>query len=213
MRNALSLVSAAVLSLTLLAPTAQAGDPAPAAAEAAADTPAATVASPQAAPATARMTRRQAMARLSAMYGVWSGPASGTNPDRSRYSITQTERIGPFLDGELIVAEGRGYREDGSTGFNALGVISFDEATQSYEIRAYAMGNAGTFPMTLTDTGYVWTIPAGPGQVTYTATITGDHYREVGVFSMPGIPPQQMFEMNLTRRGDSDWPAAGAIQP
>ena len=205
MRAVLSVLASAGMSLALIIPAARADN--------LAATPPVHITQDAAPAAPARMTRQQAMARLQWMQGVWSGPASGTNPDRSRYSITQTERIGPMLGGDILAVEGRGYRTDGSTGFNAFATISFDEESQTYEMRAYAMGNAGTFPLTVNDNGYTWQIPAGPGQITYTSTFDGRTFREVGVFTMPGIPPQQVFEMNLTRRGPTDWPAAGAVQP
>ena len=159
--------------------------------------------------------RAEAMAKLSFMHGEWVGPASGTDPDRSTYEVTQTERIGPMLGGDILVIEGKGYEEDGSVGFNAFGVISYDTGKDAYEIRSYAMGMAGTFPLTLTltDTGYVWEIPAGPGTVRYTATIDGDSFREVGEYVMSNGQAGPTFEMTLNRRGDTDWPAAGAVQP
>ena len=75
------------------------------------------------------------------------------------------------------------------------------------------MGHSGTFPLTVTDTGYVWEMPAGPGVVRYTATIQGDSFVEVGEFLMPGQPARQTFRMDLVRQGDSAWPAEGAVQP
>jgi hypothetical protein len=36
-------------------------------------------------------------------------------------------------------------------------------------------------------------------------------WREVGDRIMPGKEPVRIFEMNLTRVGDTDWPAAGAV--
>ena len=165
------------------------------------------------APATPALTRSEAMAKLNFLHGVWVGQASGTNPDRSSYAVTQTERIGPLLGGDILVIEGRGYNPDGGTGFNAFAVVSWDEETGKYEMRSYAMGNAGTFPFALTDTGYVWEVPAGPGVMRYQADVTPTTFHEVGDFVMPGQPPHRGFEMTLTRRGDTDWPAAGAISP
>ena len=55
--------------------------------------------------------RTEAMAKLSFMRGVWAGHATGTNRDGSRYSVTQTERMGPMLGGDIIVIEGRGYEK------------------------------------------------------------------------------------------------------
>ena len=163
--------------------------------------------------ARAPLTRSEAMARLNFLHGVWVGQASGTNPNGTPYAVTQTERIGPMLGGDVLVIEGRGYNPDGTTGFNAFAVVSWDQDTDSYEMRSYAMGHAGTFPFTLTDSGYVWEVPAGPGVMRYRADITPTTLHEVGDFIMSGQPPRRSFEMTVTRRGDTDWPAAGAVSP
>lgn len=157
--------------------------------------------------------QREAITKLSRMQGVWVGQASGINPDQSRYSVTQTERIGPMLDGTILVIEGRGYRADRSTGFNAFAVLSYDPEASKYELRSYAQGYSGTFELKPTDNGYVWEVPAGPGVMRYTSDITDTTYHEVGDFIMPGMAPMRAFEMTLTRRGDTDWPAANPVDP
>jgi hypothetical protein len=155
-----------------------------------------------------------AMAKLSFMRGVWRGPAKGTAPDGKPYAVTQTERMGPMLGGDIVVVEGRGYRDDGSTGFNAFGVVSYDPEAKKYEIRSYAQGMAGTFEMKLTGDGYIWEIPAGPGAVIrFTATVKDKHWREVGQYIAAGKPPVQTFEMNLTKVGDTEWPLGTPISP
>ena len=53
--------------------------------------------------------------------------------------------------------------------------------------------------------------PAAGGRVRYTATITGESWNEVGDLIAEGQPPRRIFEMNLKRIGDSDWPEAGAL--
>lgn len=154
------------------------------------------------------------MAKLGFMRGVWSGPASGIGPGGTRYTVTQTERMGPMLGGDIVVIEGRGYRDDGSTGFNAFAVASWNAGTQKYELRSYAMGYAGTFELVLTPDGYTWETPAGPDAVMhYTATIKDGHWREVGEYRAAGKPPVPSFEMNLTRRADTDWPLGTPISP
>ena len=98
------------------------------------------------------------MGKLAFMRGVWAGPAAGS--DRSGpYKVAQTERIGPMLGGDVMVIEGRGYRDDNTTGFNAFAAISWNAQTQKYEIRSYAQGYAGTFDLALTDDGYIWAVP------------------------------------------------------
>jgi len=164
-------------------------------------------------PAERLAKQQEAMKALSWMDGVWRGPAHTTLPDGRKVTVTQTERSGPLLGGSVHVVEGRGYNADGSTGFNALGIISYDPDTKAYSMRSYAMGRAGDFPMTLTPTGAVWTIPAGPATLRYTITAKDGTWHEVGERVVEGQPPVQFFEMTLKRVGDSSWPTAGAIPP
>jgi hypothetical protein len=162
----------------------------------------------------ARIAKQQAAIKaLSWMDGVWRGPAVTTRPGGVKVTITQTERSGPLLGGAVHVVEGRGYNADGSTGFNALGIISYDPDKDAYSMRSYAMGQAGDFPLTLTPDGAVWTIPAGPATIRYTITAKDGVWREVGERVVEGQPPMAFFEMTLKRIGDSTWPAAGAIPP
>ncbi|MBD3161837.1 MAG: DUF1579 domain-containing protein [Candidatus Eisenbacteria bacterium] len=157
--------------------------------------------------------QKAAMERFSMMDGVWRGPAWGIGPTGEKFEITQTERVGDFLDGAIKVIEGRGYEADGTIGFNALGIISSDPTAGTYTMRSYAMGNAGDFPIKPTDDGFQWEIPAGPMTIRYTATIDGDTWREVGDRITPEGEEIRFFEMTLTRVGDTDWPAGGAIEP
>ena len=155
--------------------------------------------------------QRTAMQRIAYMNGMWRGPAWSLTPAGRRETV-QTERIGPLLDDSVKVIEGRSYLPDGSTGFNALGIISFDPGTSAYTLHSYAQGYSGDFPLRLTDTGYVWEIPGGPGAIIrYTATITDNHWREVGERIAGTAPPMQIFEMNLERVGETNWPAANPV--
>lgn len=157
--------------------------------------------------------QREAMAVFKSLDGVWRGPAWTILPSGEKHNITQTERIGPFLDGSVKVIEGRGYGADGRVSFNAFGTISFNPATRVYTLHSYAMGNVGDFVMTPTTDGYVWEIPAGPIRIRYTAVISGDHFKEVGDQIQTGKEPVRIFEMTLKRVGDTKWPADGAVSP
>jgi hypothetical protein len=165
-----------------------------------------------ASPAALITAQREAMAPLAYMDGVWRGPAWSLTPKGEKHNITQTERIGPFLDGSVKVIEGRGYDDQGKVTFNALGIISYDSDQKTYSMRSYAMGRSGDFPVTTTSDGYIWEIPAGPGMtIRYTAVVKDGKWHEVGDHIMPGKDPLRIFEMSLTRVGDSSWPGAGAI--
>src|SRR4051812_14270922 len=101
-------------------------------------------------PAALITAQREAMAPLAYMNGVWRGPAWSMTPKGEKHNITQTERIGPFLDGSVKVIEGRGYDDQGKVTFNALGIISYDIDQKTYSMRSYAMGRSGDFPVTTT---------------------------------------------------------------
>jgi len=162
-------------------------------------------------PAPRMAAQRAAMDRLSFLDGSWRGSAWMLGRDGGR-TLTQTERAGPFLNGTVRVVEGRGYEADGTTGFNALGVISYNPDTQSYSFSAWAQGHGGVFPFRLTDTGFVWETPAGPGAVIrYTATVRDGSWHEVGERIAQGQPPLRIIELNLRRVGDTAWPAGDPV--
>lgn len=162
-------------------------------------------------PATRITAQKEAMKKITRYDGVWRGPAWSILPT-GRHDITQTERIGPFLDGSLKVLEGRGYNADGSTGFNAFGTISFEPNTGKYNLHSYAQSFAGDFELKVTDTGYTWEVPAGPSaKVLYTATITDSTWLEVGDRIVEGQAPVRVFQMDLKRVGPTTWPASNPV--
>ena len=163
-------------------------------------------------PAALIAAQRDAMKAFTMMDGVWRGSAWTILPNGTKHEITQTERIGAFLDGSVKVIEGRGYDPDGTVTFNAFGVVSYDVGKKSYAFHSYAQGRSGDFEFTPTGTGYTWSVPAGPmTTIRYTATIGGGNFREIGEQITEGKAPVQIFEMNLKRIGDTTWPAAGAV--
>jgi hypothetical protein len=161
----------------------------------------------------ARMAaQRAAMVPLGKLDGIWRGPAWTLLESGEKHNVTQTERVGSFLDGQVKVIEGKGYEPDGKVAFNAFATISFDPANRTYSLRTYAMGNSGDFPLTPTADGYIWEFPAGPMTIRYTVVIKDGKWHEVGDRIMPGKEPIRFMEMSLVRIGDTDWPAAGAVR-
>ncbi|MDO1558281.1 DUF1579 domain-containing protein [Brevundimonas sp. 2R-24] len=166
--------------------------------------------SPPAGPAGSQ-AQRDAIAALSFMDGEWRGTAT-TYGREGPVTLIQTERVGPLLGGSVRVVEGRGYAEDGSTQFNALGIISWDERAGAYRFRAYAQGFSGDYPFERTENGFRWRTPAGPNaEIRYEATIQDGEWHEVGHYVAEGQPPRPYVELRLRRVGDTDWPGAGAV--
>jgi hypothetical protein len=151
---------------------------------------------------------------LAFLQGEWRGEASVPDRDGGWMKLTQTERVGTMLDGAVTVIEGRGYDEAGVVRFNAFAVVSHDARRDVWEMRSYAGDSAGTFPFEAKPSGFVWSTPAGPDAITrYTATITGDRWDQIGEYVPKTGEPRKVFEMHLTRLGDTGWPSAGAVQP
>ena len=155
--------------------------------------------------------QQAALTKLSFMDGIWRGTAWTLLPSGEKHTITQTERVGPFLDGSVKVVEGRGFDADGKVTFNAFATISFNPGTAAYTLHSYAMGSVGDFTLTPTATGFAWDIPAGPMTIRYTATIKDGTWVEVGDRIIPGKDPIRFFEMSLKRIGDTTWPASGWV--
>ena len=155
--------------------------------------------------------QKTALEKFARMDGVWRGPAWMMLPSGEKHQLTQTERIGPFLDGAIKVIEGRGYESDGRVSFNAFGVISYSAETKGYRMRSHAQGRYGDFAIVPTDDGYTWEVPAGPMTIRYTAVIKDGVLKEVGDRIMPGKEPVRFFEMTLTRLSNTEWPAGNAV--
>jgi len=164
----------------------------------------------QAADMAAIAAQQAAMAKLAPMRGIWRGPAVSKTP-QGEIRMTQTERVGTFLDGTLTLVEGKAFLEDGKTGFHAFGAISYDAATQSYWMSSHAQGRSGRFQLAVTDNGWSWDIPAGPAKIHYVAGFADGKWTETGDYVAPGQPPRRIFEMTLSRIGDTDWPEAGGV--
>lgn len=163
-------------------------------------------------PAALMAQQREAMAQFSSLDGAWRGSAWTVDRTGKRHDLTQTERVGSSLDGTVRVIEGRGYKPDGTPGFQALAVLSHDVAKKSWSMRSWAQGRSGDFPLLPTADGFIWTIPAGPNAtIRYTAVVKGDVWREIGEYVMEGREPRQIFEMNLRRIGPTKWPEEGAV--
>lgn len=157
--------------------------------------------------------QREAVGALDFLDGEWRGQAVVHGPSGTE-TLTQTERVGSLLGGSIKVIEGRGYAADGSTVFNAMAVLSWDEREGRYRFRSWANGFSGDYRFERTADGFRWETPAGPNaRIEYVAVIRDGTWHEVGTYVAEGQPPRPMIEMRLTRIGGTEWPADGAVPP
>lgn len=157
--------------------------------------------------------QRVAMRALAKMDGTWRGKTRIQGMDGKWMEHTQTERVGTTLDSTLKLIEGRGYDADGKLSFHAIATLGYDARKKAFAFRSHARGEVGDFAFTPTDSGFVWEIPTPGFTIRYSAVIRDGRWREVGDRIIAGRDPVRFIEMDLTRVGDTDWPAAGAVQP
>ncbi|MDI6624323.1 MAG: DUF1579 domain-containing protein [Brevundimonas sp.] len=159
------------------------------------------------------VAQREAVGALDFLDGEWRGQAVVHGPGGPE-TLTQTERVGSFLGGSIKVIEGRGYAADGTTMFNAMAVLSWNEREGRYGFRSYANGYSGDYRFERTEDGFRWETPAGPNaRIEYVAVVRDGTWHEVGTYIAEGQPPRPMIDMRLTRVGDTGWPAEGAVSP
>lgn len=165
-------------------------------------------------PAALQQAQREALAPLAAFDGEWRGTARTLLPSGEWRDLTQTERVGPLLDGTLRVIEGRGYDAQGVLRFNAFGVLSYRPREKRHAFHSYAMGFEGDHEVQMQPDGFVWSVQAGPqARLRYALRIVDGRWHEVGERLVEGRLPQRIFEMTLERIGPTQWPAGGFVPP
>ena len=82
-----------------------------------------------------------AMKELAFLAGRWAGEASAARGPGQVVELVQTEVAQFKLDGLVLEIEGVGRRKaDGKLALQALGLISFDDESETYRMRAYNNG-------------------------------------------------------------------------
>jgi hypothetical protein len=145
--------------------------------------------------------QREAMQKLAFIAGRWSGPVTITQGPGEPLKLTQTEDVQYKLDRLVLLVEGKSTDASGKTMFSALAVISYDDATEAYRIRAYHDGRYVDAELKVSPDGFSWGFPAGPAQVMNTMHLTGKgEWQETTEVSFGSNPPQRSVEMLLTHQ-------------
>src|SRR6266513_2823748 len=85
--------------------------------------------------------QRTAMKRLGFLVGEWSGEASVLRGPGEFVELVQTESAQFELDGLVLLIEGVGRsKSDDKLALQALGLVSFDDETGTYHMRAFNDG-------------------------------------------------------------------------
>ena len=98
--------------------------------------------------------QRRAMSKLNFLVGKWTGEARMLRPGGQSVDLQQTEDAQYKLNDLVLIIEGLGRRaSDGQPVLQALGLISYDDATSKYHFRAFNDGRFLHTEATLLETG------------------------------------------------------------
>ena len=144
-----------------------------------------------------------AMKKLGFLVGEWSGDASVLRGPGQFAELTQTETAQFKLDGLVLAIEGVGRtKADGKLTLQALGLISFDDETGTYRMRAFNDGRWLDTEVKLADGGnsISWGFALGEFKTTTVLRINeSGEWTEHGELKIGDRPPQKMMDLRVRR--------------
>lgn len=145
--------------------------------------------------------QRTAMKKLNFLLGKWAGEARLLRGPDQWVSVAQTEDVQYKLDGLILVIEGVGRTETESQPLlQALGVISFDDESATYRMRAFNDGRFLESEVTVLEDGkgLGWGFSFGQIQTSSTLRISeqGD-WTEITDIIIGPRPPQRLMELTV----------------
>jgi hypothetical protein len=145
------------------------------------------------------MAQRAAMKKLEFMVGKWSGEARLL---RGPVSLMQTEEVQYKLDGLILLIEGvRRTKADGKPALQALGIVSYDDDSGTYRMRAFNDGRFLDTELKLLDTGkgITWGVALGQIKTSSVMQITekGD-WTELTEIAIGSEPPKKYMELTVS---------------
>jgi hypothetical protein len=148
--------------------------------------------------------QRFAMKKLEFLVGDWEGEAWLLRGPGLSVDMIQTEKAEYRLDGLLLTVEGVGRaKADNSPVLQALGVISYDDTTETYTMRAF---NDGRFLETeirlLPDgEGLTWGFTFGEYRTSTVLRIDEKgQWTELAHITVSGQGPFKLMELAVSRR-------------
>jgi hypothetical protein len=146
--------------------------------------------------------QRAAMKKLEFLVGRWAGEAHVLRGLGEPVVLAQTEEAQYKLDGLVFLIEGVGRsKEDGKLAFQALGIISYDDESGSYRMRAFNDGRFLETDVKLLDNGkgITWGFASGQFRTRSVLRITekGD-WTELAEITIGSQPPRKFMELSVS---------------
>ena len=147
--------------------------------------------------------QRTAMKKLEFLVGDWSGEATVLRGPGQFAEMAQTESAQFKLDGLVLMIEGVGRNKtDGKVSLQALGLISFDDETGKYEMRAFNDGRWLETEVKLAEGGnsISWGFALDAFKTTTVLRINENgEWTEHGELTVGERAPQKMMDLKVRR--------------
>ncbi len=148
-------------------------------------------------------SQRAAMKKLNFLIGKWSGNARILRKSGEAVELIQTEEAQYKLDGLLLMIEGVGRTTaDGKPALQALAIISYDDETGTYHMRAYNDGRYLETEVRLDDNGKElrWGFAVGEIRTTSALRLNDKgEWTEMHEISVGDGPPRKFMELTVRR--------------
>jgi hypothetical protein len=148
--------------------------------------------------------QRAAMKKLEFLVGIWSGESRVLRSPGEFAELIQTEQAEFRLDGLLLLIEGVGRSKlDGKAALQALGLITFDDESETYRMRAFNDGRFLETEVKLLEAGWgmTWGFTLGEIQTRSELRINehGD-WTELAEITFGGQPTKKLLELTVRRK-------------
>src|SRR6266851_873781 len=147
--------------------------------------------------------QRTAMRKLEFLVGTWTGEARITRGAGETTELVQTEEAGYKLDGLILVIEGIGRAKSGGAPvLQAFGIISYEDETKTYRMRAFNDGRFLETEIKLLEEGKGMTWGFSLGEIKTKSLLRineHDEWTELHEITIGSEAPKKLMEIAVRR--------------
>ena len=144
--------------------------------------------------------QRGAMKKLDFLVGKWAGEARMLRGPGEPVVMVQTEEVQYKLGGLLLLIEGVGTAE-GKPALQALGIVSYDDETGTYHMRAFNDGRFLETEVKLIDKGFTWGFALGQYRTSSVMRIDEKgNWTELHEITIGTQAPRKYMELSVSRQ-------------
>src|SRR4029077_17028817 len=148
--------------------------------------------------------QREAMKKLDFLIGKWTGEARLLRGPTESVELLQNQEAQYKLDGLIVVIEGVGRTKSGAQPvLQALGIISYDDESQTYRLRAF---NDGRFlesevKLLAEGQGMTWGFALGELRTNSVMRINErGEWTEFAEITIGSQPPKKLLELTVRKQ-------------